>query len=210
MATHTDTPQPEASLAMSLAAWDIPAAVAAGEQYVVKVGAKSSSGCALGGCRVEVLDGAGQVAGRGRLGPAPWPGTDALFWSEIELRAPSAPGVVDLTARFDATGLAEPHQASAARFCVAVVGAPEHVLTVTVTAENGPVSEAIVRAGPVRAMTDAAGRARLHLAKGEHQLVVWKAGYEADPIPLSIDAETSLKIEARRVPELHPDSIWTA
>ena len=149
------TPEKKASPAASLAAWDIPAAVAAGEHYAVKVGAKSSSGCTLGGCRVEVLDGAGQVVGRGRLGPSPWPGTDALFWSEIELRAPSAPGVVELVARFDAAGLAEAHKASATHFCVAVVGAPEHVLTVTVTAEGVPVADAIVRAGPVRTTTDA-------------------------------------------------------
>ena len=75
----------------------------------MKVGAKSSGGCALGGCRVEVLDGDGAVVASGRLGDAPWPGTDALYWTEIELRAPSAPGLASLTVRFDAATLDEPH-----------------------------------------------------------------------------------------------------
>ena len=74
----------------SLAVWDIPTP-AAGERFAIKVGAKSSAGCALGDRRIEVIDGATVVA-VGRLGDAPWPGTDALFWAEIELRAPDEPG----------------------------------------------------------------------------------------------------------------------
>src|SRR5947207_932309 len=161
----------------SLAVWDIPAAVAAGEHFTVKVGAKSSSGSALGGYRVVVLDGNGTVVASGLLGAQPWRGTDALFWSEVELCAPQAAGLVSLAVRFDAVSLDEPHDGASQPFCVAVVSPPEHVLTVTVTAEDGPVADAIVRAGPIRVTTDAEGRARLHLAKGRHELAVWKTGY---------------------------------
>jgi len=194
----------------SLAVWDIPQAVAAGGHFTVKAGAKSSGGCALGGCRVTVLDGGGAVVASGLLGAEPWPGTDALFWSEIELCAPQAAGLATLAMRFDAVSLGEPHDGALQPFSVAVVLPPEHVLTVTVAADDGPVADAIVRAGPIRVMTDAEGRAKLHLAKGRHELAVWKTGYETKPLPLTIDADAAVLVEARALPEQNPDAIWTA
>jgi hypothetical protein len=194
----------------SLAVWDIPAAIAAGEHFTVKVGAKSSAGCALAGCRIEVLDAAGAVVALGVLGVAPWPGTSALFWSEIELCAPSSPGLAPLAVRFTGDGLEESHEGSSSLFSVAVVAAPEHVLTVAVAADGGPLADAIVRAGPVRATTDATGRARLHLAKGRHELAVWKAGYDAPATPLMVEADAFVRIEACVLPQVDPDSVWTA
>src|SRR5258707_950445 len=79
----------------SLAVWDIPAAAAAGEHFTVKAGVKSQGSAKLGGGRVEVLDGAGAVVASGVLGAEPWPGTDGLYWSEIELRAPQAAGLTE-------------------------------------------------------------------------------------------------------------------
>src|SRR6266403_1463334 len=133
----------------SLAVWDIPTP-AAGERFSIKVGAKSSAGCALGARRVEVLDGEAVVAAA-HLGCAPWPGTDALFWTEVELRAPDQPGLVMLAVRFDAA----------------------------------------------------------ELAKGRYELVVWKAGYDAPVTPLTIDADTSVQIDARVMPQPDPDAVWT-
>jgi len=194
----------------SLAVWDIPAAAAAGEHFTVKAGVKSQGDAPLGGGRVEVLDGAGRVVASGVLGAEPWPGTDGLFWSEIELRAPQGAGLTQLTLRFDAASLGEPHDGATQPFAVAVVPPPEHVLTVTVAAEDGPLADAIVRAGPVRVTTDAEGRARLHLAKGAHQIAVWKMGYDSEPVPLTVEADTALSIAARLRPEDNPDAIWTA
>jgi hypothetical protein len=194
----------------SLAVWDIPTAVALGERFTVKAGAKSSGGAPLGGGRIEVLDGAGAVIAQALLGAEPWPGTDGLYWSEIELCAPQATGLASLSARFDATSIEEPHDGAAQRFSVAVVPLPEHVLTVTVAADDGPVADAIVRAGPIRVTTDVEGRARLNLAKGPHQIVVWKTGYASEPVPLTVEADAALRIEARLKPEENPDAIWTA
>src|SRR5689334_3204423 len=110
----------------SLAVWDIPTP-AAGARFSVKVGAKSSAGCALGGGRVEVLDGDAVVA-TACLGEAPWPGTDALFWTEVELQAPDKPGLVILAVRFHAAELDEPHEGASAPFRVSVIARPEHTL----------------------------------------------------------------------------------
>ena len=56
----------------------------------------------------------------------PWPGTDALFWTEIELRAPAEPGPAGFSVRFDAEQLDEPHRSAALVFNVPVVARPEH------------------------------------------------------------------------------------
>src|SRR5437763_1402603 len=90
----------------SLAVWDIPTP-AAGELFSINVGVKSSAGCALGGRRIEVFDGEAVVAAA-HLGDAPWPSTDALFWTEVELRAPDQPGLATFSVRFDTAELSEP------------------------------------------------------------------------------------------------------
>src|SRR5437773_3903439 len=124
------------TLQTSLAVWDIPTP-AAGERFSIKVGAKSSAGCALGARRIEILDGEAVVA-TGHLGDAPWPGTDALFWAEVKLQAPDKPGLVTLAVHFDAAELDEPHEGASAPFKVSVIAKPEHTLTVKVVADGMP------------------------------------------------------------------------
>jgi len=192
----------------SLAVWDIPTP-AAGERFSIKVGAKSSAGCVLGARRVEVLDGEAVVAS-GHLGDAPWPGTDALFWAEVELQAPDRPGLITLSVCFDASELDEPHEGASASFKVSVIARPDHTLTVKVVADGVPVEDAIVRLGPTRASTDASGVAAVKLAKGRYELVVWKAGYDAPVTPLTIDADAFTQIDVRVVPQADPDAVWTA
>ena len=192
----------------SLAVWDIPTP-AAGERFSIKVGAKSSAGCALGARLVEVLYGEAVVAAA-PLGDTPWPGTDALFWTEIELHAPDKPGLVTLSVRFNAAELDEPHEGASSPFNVSVIAKPEHTLTVKVVADGFPVEDAIVRLGPTRASTDASGTAAVKLAKGRYELVVWKAGYDAPVTPLTIEADAFAQIELRVVPQADPDAVWTA
>jgi hypothetical protein len=193
----------------SLAVWEVPAAVAAGERFAVKVGAKSSAGCALAGHRIEIVDDAGALLGSGALGDAPWPGTTALFWADVELAAPAAPGRARLSARFEPAELAEPHRGAASSFDVAVVAKPEHTLTVAVTCEGLPIEEAHIRLGAYRGVTDADGRTAIRLAKGRYELVVWKAGYDTPDKALEIDADALVSIEATAIPEENPDARWT-
>ena len=123
----------------SLAVWDVPATVAAGERFAVKAGARSAAGCGLAGARIELRDAAGATLAAATLGDAPWPGTDALYWAELALTAPTAPGLATLAARLDPAGIAEPHADAAASFGVAIVARPEHTLTVTVAAAGVPI-----------------------------------------------------------------------
>jgi hypothetical protein len=199
----------ETRLETSLAVWDIAPTVAAGERFSVKAGAKSSAGCALGRCRIEVLDDDAVVAS-GSLGDAPWPGTDALYWAELELRAPPTPGTVTFSVHFDAGDLDEPHQDASSPFNVSVVARPDHTLTVKVASGGMPIEEACIRLGPYRATTDGSGQAAIKLAAGRYELVVWKAGFDMEPVPLAIDADASVDVEARALPQDDPDAVWTA
>ena len=196
--------------ATSLAVWDVPSAVGAGERFAVKVGVKSADGCALGGNAVAVRDGRGAVAATGTLGEAPWPGTEALYWTEIRLQAPATPGAAAFVARFDGGGANPPHGDGSAAFDVTVVEAAEHTLTVTVTDKDttAPLADAHVRLGAFRAITGASGTAALRLAKGRYTLVVWKAGYEMPSAPLEITADTAFQVEMPPVVEENPDARW--
>ena len=192
----------------SLAVWDLPTP-AAGERFVIKVGAKSSAGSTLGAQRVEVLDGEAVVAASD-LGDTPWPGTDALFWTEVELQAPDQPGLLTLSVRFDPAELDERHEGASAAFKVSVIAKPEHTLTVKVVADGVPVEEAIVRLGAARATTDASGTASVKIAKGRYELIVWKTDYDAPVTPVTVDTDAFVLVDVRAVPQADPDAVWTA
>lgn len=192
----------------SLAVWAVPDAVSAGERFTAIVGVKSSVGCMLAGQRIVVCDNAVAALASSRLGGVPWPGTDALYWTEVELLAPSVPGHMRLTAQFDPADLDEPHQGASLPFAVTVVAAAEHVLTVTVASGETPVEDAYVRLGPYRAVTDAAGRAAVKLAAGRYQLQVWKAGYDIPDQSLDVAADATVGVEALPQPEPDPDAVW--
>jgi hypothetical protein len=193
----------------SLAVWDVPVAAQAGETFSVKTGVKSSGGVPLGSGRVELRDGAGTVLAAGQLGDTPWPGSEALYWTEIALAAPDAPGTLTLTAHFDGNAI-EPHETASSGFSVNVVACAEHTLTVTVEAQGAPLPDAVVRLGPYRAPTDASGTAKVRLAKGQYDLVVWKTGYEMTATPIAVEADAAIAVATQPVPEENPDAVWTA
>lgn len=192
----------------SIAIWAVPDAVAAGERFTVIVGVKSSAGCSLTGEHIEVQDDADAVLASSRLGGAPWPGTDALYWTEVEMLAPPLPGRAQLKARFKAAELNEPHRGVSSPFVVTVVAAAAYTLTVTVASGETPVEDAYVRLGPYRAVTDASGHAAVKLAAGRYELQVWKAGYDAPSRELDISADMAVNVEALPQPEPDPDAVW--
>src|SRR5712675_859583 len=154
--------------------------VTAGDPFAIKVGAKSSGDCHLAGRRIAVRDAAGAVVASGRLGDTPWPGTSALFWTEMQLRAPTQPGLATYTAQFDSAELELPHDGASSSFTVAVTEPPAHLLTVKVIAKEtaAPIEDAQIRLGPHRAATDCAGLAEVRMPKGRYELQVWTVGYQ--------------------------------
>jgi hypothetical protein len=198
-------------LATSLAVWAIPTPATAGECFAIKVGAKSSGDCVLAGRRIAVRDATG--AASGCLGDTPWPGTSALFWTELQLRAPTQPGpggLATYVAQFDGGEMALAHDGASSSFSVAVTEPPAHLLTVKVIAKEtaAPIEDAQIRLGPHRAATDPAGLAKVRMPKGRYELLVWKAGYDAPTVPLEIDADVFVQVEALAQPEDDPDAHW--
>ncbi len=193
-----------------LAVWAVPSPVVAGERFAIKAGAKSSAGCELAGSMVEIRDAEDAVIGSGTLGETPWPGTSALYWTEIELPAPAREGIAALSARFDPATIDLPHGGSTAQFGIAVVPPPEHRLTVTVVEKDTatPIEDVVVHLGAYRATTGQAGLAQIRMPKGIYELHLWKVGYEAPPRTVAINDDVSIYIEALTVTEEEPDARW--
>jgi len=193
----------------SLAVWEIPSPLVVGARFSVKVGAKSSADCELKGRGVEIRRD-GDVVACGALGDTPWPGTAALYWTELELVAPAQEGVCAWSVQFEPSDLEIPHDGTSTTFGAAVMRPPEHKLTVKVIEKGtaSPIDEALVRLGVYRAETGRSGLAEIRMPKGRYELHIWKTGYDIKPTTLDIDRDTSVQVEALIVPEEDPDAIW--
>ncbi len=197
----------------SLAIWDVPSPTVMGEPFMVKIGAKCAEECDLRGRKIEVYDGSGDRLTTAEFGEALWPGSDALYWAEVELVAPVGEGVVSWSVGFPAADLELPHRGASAQFGFATTKSPDHKLTVEVVevvegvegvdGEEGghggstvPVPNAEVSLGAYRASTDESGRAILAGAEGSYELVIWKVGYEAPARALEVSKDLTVRVEA--------------
>ena len=195
--------------AISLAVWDVPMPVVAGEKFSIKIGAKSASGRALAG-RVEVIDSSGTVVATGTLGDAPWPETEALYWAALHIPAPAQQQFAEYAVRFIPDPREPAYDALATRFSIAATAKPEHKLTVKVTERDtaAALGGVEIRLGPFRARTNAAGRAELNVCKGEYQLQLCRTAHIAPPHPINIEGDASVELTMVHVPEDHPDARW--
>ena len=192
---------------ISLAVWDVPMPVVAGEMFSIKAGAKSAPGHSLAGHRVEIFDATGVVVASGNLGETPLTGTEALYWTAIDVPAPATGQVTEYAVRF----IPGPgHDATATRFSVAIADKPEYKLNVKVTEQStaAALGGVEIRLGPFHARTDAAGHAELRVCKGEYQLHLWRTAHIAPPKPIRIDGDASIDLTMAHVPEEHPDARW--
>jgi hypothetical protein len=196
--------------ATSLAVWAVPSPVVMRERFRIKVGAKSAAGCGLGGTKILVSDQSGRLIAQGSLQDTPWPGTSALYWTEVEVPAPNREGMFWCTVNFAAADIDTPHARSASKFSVAIVRPPEHRLTIEVLERDSkaPIEDAQVRLGAYRAATDPSGRAEVAMPKGTYDLAVWKVGYEAPVQTVDVHEDASVQVEAVIVPPENPDAAW--
>ena len=125
-------------------------------------------GARRAGARVEVRASAGVILGSGRLGQAPWPGTEALYWFALDVPAPGP----DVLAEYAVRLAGGDGSSVATRFSVVATARPEHILSVTVTEQNTKAAlEGVeIRLGPFHARTDKAGLAEVRVCKGDDRL----------------------------------------
>jgi hypothetical protein len=181
-----------------------------GERFSIKVGAKSSAGCELNGKKVLVSDRSGAVIAQGSLQETPWPGTSALYWTDVEVPAPAQEGMFWCSVSFAAADIETPHEGASSKFSMAIVRPPEHRLTVEVFEKDtkAPIENAQVRLGAYRAATDLSGRAEVAMPKGTYDLTVWKVGYEAPGRTVDLHEDVSVQVEVAIVPPENPDAAW--
>ena len=79
--------------ATRIVVWDTPAAVECGAALRFKVGVKCAAECGAAARRVEIRDEDGRSVASAAVGDVPWPGTAALYFAELELRAPDTEGL---------------------------------------------------------------------------------------------------------------------
>jgi len=192
--------------AMQLTAWDLPSAVAAGEGFKFTVGIRCSAGCNLGGRGFSLIDASGQLVEQLQLGRDRWPGTDALYFAEVNTRAPRATGRHQWRATFAGCDADLPECAGALPLDVCVVGAPDCEVTVKALdrEQQTPLKNALVVMHPYRAMTDDHGVAKVRVARGHYDILVSASRYLA--------ASTSVEVAADlvTVAALDADPPWTS
>ena len=174
------TPEQDERHDLTLAVWGHASPLIVRDQSAIKVGVKCSLGCDLAGTEIELRgDTAGKV-GQGALGATPWPGTTALYWTELNFAAPSVDGPHSWTVAVPAVSSGPAHDEASVPFSFIAVGPPEHRVTLKIAKKDaGTAIDAVeVRAGVFRAATDLAGLATLDLPPGTYDLNVWKSGYE--------------------------------
>jgi hypothetical protein len=194
----------------SLAAWDVPSPVIAGEKFSVKVGAKCTASCALNGQQVELRDEKGGVLAIGHLGETVWPGTEGLYWTEMEAIAPDDEGLHTCSVAFSACDHALPHQGAMAALSFVTAGPGRHRVSVAIVEREtrAPIAEAQVRLGYHRSASDESGVARFMAPSGKHRLFVWKADFSAPEQMVEVEQDLELIVEAEALPKQNPYARW--
>ena len=175
--------------------WDAPSAIECGEKFSVTLGVKCSAECRPDGWAVEVRDHDGKKQATATLSDDPWPGTAALYYTEVDLSAPDTEGLYAWEAKASAAGLDIPHAECIASFGVRVVPTPECLLTVLAidVESQTPVKGAKVVVHPYKAFTDERGVAEVRVPKGEYRLFVSGTNY----FPFRSDGEVKTDVTIR-------------
>ena len=191
--------------ALELTVWDVPSAAVAGERFAVAVGAKCSAGCELGGRELSVFDQMGSCAASVKLGHDVWPGTKALYFAEVEVRAPLEAGSHQWEAKIAGWEAELTHAASSFPLMVRVVPSPDCEVTVRAVDREKqiPIAGARVVMHPYRAVTDDNGIARVRVARGGYDILVSRSQYLPACVSVEVTADmmTSAELDADQADE---------
>lgn len=175
--------------AVALTVWGVPPTTVAGERFAVTVGARCSAGCDLGSRALNLFDQDGSRAGTVVLGRTVWPGTEALYFAEVDAKAPLEAGSHPWEARMAGWEAEPPHAGGSFPLMVRVVPAPDCEVTVKVvdSETQTPIAAARVVMHPYRAVTGDSGIASIRIAKGQYDMLVSRSRY----LPVCVSVEVS-------------------
>ena len=186
--------------ALELTVWDVPSATVAGERFAVTVSARCSAGCELGGRELHLFDHEGALAGTVKLRHDVWPGTEALYFAEVEARAPLEVGSHQWEAKIGGWDAELPHAPGSFPLIVRVVTAPDCEVTVRAVdrEKQTPIKGARVVMHPYRAVTDDNGIARVRVARGQYDILVSGSRYlpACASVEVTADMITSAELDA--------------
>ncbi len=203
--------------AASVNVWGVPSAIPVGESFSFKVGIKCSAGCKLAGRRVAVFDHEGAPAAAGHLREDAWPDTGALYFVELQAKAPreqgdyrwrvETPGSEKAGSETSGSESGVPHAAGSSAFAVKAVPAADHEVTVEAfDIENGaPIKGAHVLLHPYRALTDDTGVAKVRVARGTYKLFVSGFNYIAYENVVDVASNIAVRAELTTEPEGQED-----
>lgn len=185
-------------------AWDVPSATGAGERFRFSVGARCSGGCDLGGQVLGLFDQQGAQVCTVKLGRDVCPGTEALYFAEVEAPAPLTAGSYQWEVRTAGGDSGLPHAAGSFPLAVRVVSPPDCMVTVRAVdrESQAPIQGACVVMHPYRAMTDESGIAKVRVARGQYDILV--SGPRYLPVYTSVEVTADLTTSA----ELETDQAW--
>ena len=193
----------------SMAVWDLASPVIMNSRFKIRVGVKCSAECNLMDKKIGIYGPKGKKVATGVLGGGPWPGTSALYWSEVELEAPSAEGYYRWRVKFGKPDLELPHEGAAYSFAFRTARQPEHVVIVEVIDKDTKTAIKNARvtlrsAGtPYRERTDDGGVARVSVPKGEYKLSVLMDDYKDFQTTAEVTGDATVKAELLVAPK-HP------
>lgn len=190
--------------AVQLNVWDVPSAIVAGERFRISVGARCSAGCDLSGQELSLLDQEGSQVGTVKLGHDVWPGTESLYFAEIEAQAPLAAGSHQWQAKVTGWESELPHATASLPMVVRVVSPPDCEVTIKAADRetHAPIKGARVVMHPYRAVTDENGIAKVRVTRGQYDILV--SGSKYLPVCTSVEVTADMITSA----ELDVDEPW--
>lgn len=217
----------------AVSVWGLPEALEREQAFSIFVAAKCIDGCQLAGGSIAI-EASGQTLAHATLGETPWEGTQALYWCEQTLSAPSTPGKHELQARFVAShgdfavddigstdahddGVTAPrddavtaHSESSCAFSIVTLPDARHLLTITVK-ESGSgelVEGADVRAGFFRGVTDKDGVALVRVASGVYWVSAGKPDFDGTQEKYHIDGDAAIELLITKQPSDEEHDFW--
>jgi hypothetical protein len=184
-------------------AWGAPPTIVAGETFKMNVGIKCSSECQFGSKSFAIYDHDGAQIAAGVLSNDLWPGTNGLYYAEVELEAPSQAGLYHWNAKAAGSELEIAHIEGVTEFGLRIVNPPEALVTVEAIDKDGQAAlgGARVTLHPYEGVTNERGFAEVRVAKGSYTLFVARTGY----ITLGLEVEVSADMTAQAELELEPE-----